>query len=1160
MTTTDSLIGRLHSETRVGSAKPLERGLNTLGLQNNSGALSSSMELPLTHEFRRRGQFSMNRHLLHLTALLAAAFGNLLLAQSSLVLSSGTVVSGGSVSLNFSMTSPAGSGPAALQWTFSYPSAAFASFTVGAGPSLTAANKSIACSGDGSSYTCLAYGMNATQIANGVIAIVSVTPAAGVSTVAIGATNALGATPTADAIAITATGGTVSVIPSPTLSAINCSAATLTSAQTSTCTVVLNAVAGSASTVVLSSSAASLAVPASVSVPAGVISATFSASAGAVTSDQTATVTASLNGSSKSVGISLMASPAISSLQCLPTCLLQNSSAVCTVAIDQAAPAGGAVISIVSNNAALSVPASLTVPQNLTSATFSAVTGAFAGPQSATLTATSGTGSKTAAVTLALPGVLSTLTCSPLVLIPAGSGSCTVSLGSVVSVPTVISLASTNSSFHVPSTVSVPAGVGGSTFNFTTDTNLRGWAILSAAVGTTKKAVSFSTTNDTTPPSVSVTAPQNGAIVAGTTVLTANATGNVAVTAVQFELDGADLGATVTGAGPTYSLSWNAAAVTNGPHTLSAVAVNAAAIAGASGSVSVTVNNPMPPVISGIAAAAITASGATITWTTDKAADSQVAYGVTAAYGSGSVLDPTLVTSHTINLTGLAAQTIYHYKVVSRDAQGRMTQSGDLTLTTSAPAGPQVLFQLHSEASEVSGVTNGSIVTPAIAPPGFTGMVVVNGGGSVNFAPAQAGNGVYFLKCCGNTDSAFYRFTGTTVGSIFNVNQGQISFYLKSRQSFAQRVASKTPSRFVLYVRDANTYLFYFNTLASSGSLWFGYMLAGASTSYVVPPGTEEALFGNGITLKVTMAWDGSVAKLYLNDTLVQQFSYATPTPNWGAASSFDFGAYEYLTAGAFNACDDIIDEFTVTGPAILPAPLISSASMAQRSEMETADWPVITRLQNGADKAAPAACSPEAVATLIGRFLPEDVAPVSDRSGRATSLAGARVLINGRYVPVLHASPTQIEFLCPAVPPATALAIAVETAAGLSNRIETRVEEASPGIFATGGWTGGSDLLLPGGTVSIRATGMNWLAKFPTVLPFVRIGTQYVPIESITPDPQDAGVCTLTVTLPSDISGGPVPVVIEVVQSDGRSVASNPASIPIETRQRPASRPFIVQ
>src|SRR5206468_7666678 len=68
----------------------------------------------------------------------------------------------------------------------------------------------------------------------------------------------------------------------------------------------------------------------------------------------------------------------------------------------------------------------------------------------------------------------------------------------------------------------------------------------------------------------------------------------------------------------------------------------------------------------------------------------------------------------------------------------------------SAATGPQIILQLHSDASEVSGVTDGSTVTPAIAPPGFTGKVVVNPGGSVNFAPAQAGNGVYFLKCCDN--------------------------------------------------------------------------------------------------------------------------------------------------------------------------------------------------------------------------------------------------------------------------------------------------------------------------------------------------------------------------------------------------------------------------
>ncbi len=108
----------------------------------------------------------------------------------------------------------------------------------------------------------------------------------------------------------------------------------------------------------------------------------------------------------------------------------------------------------------------------------------------------------------------------------------------------------------------------------------------------------------------------------------------------------------------------------------------------------------------------------------------------------------------------MSANTTYHYKAVSRDSLGNVTQSGDFTFTTAASTGPQILFQLHSDASEVSGVTNGSTVTPAIAPSGFTGKVVVTGGGSVNFAPAQAGNGVYFLKCCDNSANAYYKFTG----------------------------------------------------------------------------------------------------------------------------------------------------------------------------------------------------------------------------------------------------------------------------------------------------------------------------------------------------------------------------------------------------------------
>jgi len=60
----------------------------------------------------------------------------------------------------------------------------------------------------------------------------------------------------------------------------------------------------------------------------------------------------------------------------------------------------------------------------------------------------------------------------------------------------------------------------------------------------------------------------------------------------------------------------------------------------------------------------------TITWATDVPADSQVQYGVTPAYGSTTVLDRTLVTSHSVTITGLARKTQYHFQVVSKDASG----------------------------------------------------------------------------------------------------------------------------------------------------------------------------------------------------------------------------------------------------------------------------------------------------------------------------------------------------------------------------------------------------------------------------------------------------------------------------------------------------------
>src|SRR5690606_33124199 len=125
------------------------------------------------------------------------------------------------------------------------------------------------------------------------------------------------------------------------------------------------------------------------------------------------------------------------------------------------------------------------------------------------------------------------------------------------------------------------------------------------------------------------------------------------------------------------------------------------------------------------------------------------------------------------------------------------------------------LLHLRGEASEL----NGDVVTPATAPAGFTGSLMLKSGGAVNFTPAQSGDGVYFQGCCSNSANAYYQFSGPTVGSIFNVHQGEVSFYLKSRYSFAQRQSSATQSRYAFDVRDddPSNHVFYFLTRIASG-------------------------------------------------------------------------------------------------------------------------------------------------------------------------------------------------------------------------------------------------------------------------------------------------------------------------------------------------------
>lgn len=110
-----------------------------------------------------------------------------------------------------------------------------------------------------------------------------------------------------------------------------------------------------------------------------------------------------------------------------------------------------------------------------------------------------------------------------------------------------------------------------------------------------------------------------------------------------------------------------------------------------------------PPTVSSISVVSITTSGATINWTTNEAADSQVEYGPTTAYGSQTTLEASLVTSHSVTLSGLSQGTIYHYRIRTKDAAGNLATSGDRTFTTTGGA----------EAQSLPSTDEGKILTTA---------------------------------------------------------------------------------------------------------------------------------------------------------------------------------------------------------------------------------------------------------------------------------------------------------------------------------------------------------------------------------------------------------------------------------------------------------------
>ncbi len=216
--------------------------------------------------------------------------------------------------------------------------------------------------------------------------------------------------------------------------------------------------------------------------------------------------------------------------------------------------------------------------------------------------------------------------------------------------------------------------------------------------GVISNSVVFTVQPDTTPPVVTMTAPASGAVVSKTVTVSANATDNVAVAKVQFQLDGANVGTAVTVA--PYAYSWDTTKTTNAAHTLRAIATDTSNNSTTSASVSVTVNNSATDTTPPTVAITSPASGASVSGTvtvSGTASDNVAVSLVQVSVDNGSFSNASGTTSWSFSLNTVSLSNASHTLAAkATDSSGNTTTSSPVSITVSNSGGTGTTVTVNS--------------------------------------------------------------------------------------------------------------------------------------------------------------------------------------------------------------------------------------------------------------------------------------------------------------------------------------------------------------------------------------------------------------------------------------------------------------------------------
>jgi Protein of unknown function (DUF1800) len=268
-------------------------------------------------------------------------------------------------------------------------------------------------------------------------------------------------------------------------------------------------------------------------------------------------------------------------------------------------------------------------------------------------------------------------------------------------------------------------------------------------------------------------------------------------------------------------------------------------------------------IITSISSSNISDIGATISWKTNRAADSQVEYGVSTTYGNVVSLK-SLDTDHQLTLFGLNSETLYHFRVKSNDGANQST-SGDLTFTTSKSSSKPDFALSATPTNLTRGLTANSAITITRSN-GFADAVALSATGLPSgvtvqsFNPASTTGGSSTLTLVASSTAA----TGTTNVTISGAGGG-----LTRSTTFALTVTAPATPDFTLS--------------ANPGSLTVNRGANGTSTITI-----NRAIFTSSVTLSASGLPSGVTASFNPTSTTGGSSTLtlaASPTAAFGSAT-----------------------------------------------------------------------------------------------------------------------------------------------------------------------------------------------------------------------------------------------------------------------------------